>query len=233
MSQLLENFHSVQHAVAQAALDAKRDPASVRLLAVSKTFPADDVQQVFLDGQRCFGENRVQELTEKAKILDKSIEWHLIGHLQQNKVRAALEFSHWIHAVDTPELYRRIQTIAGELSVHPKLLLEINISGEESKFGFTPEAALAFAKTLSGDGPAPLVGLMTMAPFEAPEEELHRIFSGLRILRDQMQDIRGIAMPELSMGMSGDYPIAIQEGATIVRIGTAIFGHRTKVVSDN
>ncbi len=227
MSQLLENFHSVQQSVAQAAIDAGRNPAEVRLLAVSKTFPAEDIQQVFQDGQRCFGENRVQELTEKAKVLDKSIEWHLIGHLQQNKVRAALEFSNWIHAVDTPELYRRIQNIAGELDVHPKLLLEINISGEESKFGFTPEAAVEFAKTLTQEGPAPLVGLMTMAPFEASPEELHKIFGGLRALRDQMQEIRGIPMPELSMGMSGDYPIAIQEGATIVRIGTAIFGHRT------
>lgn len=226
MTQLLENFHLVQQNVAQAALDAGRDPATVRLLAVSKTFPAEDVQEVFLAGQKCFGENRVQELTEKGKVLSREIEWHLIGHLQQNKVRAALEFASWIHAVDTPELLHRIEAISAELSVHPKLLLEVNISGEESKFGLTPDAALELAKSLPADAPAPLTGLMTMAPFEAPEEQLHRIFGGLRQLRDRIQEIRGTALPELSMGMSGDYRVAIQEGATIVRIGTAIFGHR-------
>lgn len=226
MATLIENFNLVREQVAQAAVDAGRSPDSVRLLAVSKTFPAEDVLQVFQAGQACFGENRVQELSEKAKILPKEIEWHLIGHLQQNKVRAALEFSNWIHAIDTPELMARIQTIAAELNVSPKLLLEVNISGEESKFGLMPEKALELAKSLPNNPQAPLVGLMTMAPFEAPEDELHRVFGGLRALRDRIQDETGRELPHLSMGMSGDYKIAIQEGATIVRIGTAIFGHR-------
>ena len=226
MQTLVENFNFVRQQVSKAAEEAGRDPSTVRLLAVSKTFPADDVKEVFSAGQTCFGENRVQELSEKAKTLSDKIEWHLIGHLQQNKVRAALEFSDWIHAVDTPELMARIQTIAAELDVHPKLLLEVNISGEESKFGLTPDQALELAKSLPPSPQAPLVGLMTMAPFEAPEAELHRIFGGLRELRDRIAAETGKALPELSMGMSGDYKIAIAEGATIVRIGTAIFGHR-------
>ncbi len=230
MATLLENYFAVKESVRRAAEEAGRDPAGVRLLAVSKTFPAADIQQVYEGtGQLAFGENRVQELKEKAPVLPKEIQWHLIGHLQQNKVRAALEHAQWIHGIDTPRLFLRIQEVASEMRVAPKLLLEVNVSGEESKFGFTPQVVREFAHTLAARGTAlqaPLVGLMTMAPLGADDDCLTRTFAGLRGLRDEIQDILGTPLPELSMGMSGDYPAAIREGATIVRIGTAIFGHR-------
>ncbi len=230
MATLLENYFAVKESVRRAAEEAGRDPAGVRLLAVSKTFPAADIQQVYEGtGQLAFGENRVQELKEKSPVLPKEIQWHLIGHLQQNKVRAALEHAQWIHGIDTPRLFLRIQEVASEMRVAPKLLLEVNVSGEESKFGFTPQVVREFAHTLAARGTAlqaPLVGLMTMAPLGADDDCLTRTFAGLRGLRDEIQDILGTPLPELSMGMSGDYPAAIREGATIVRIGTAIFGHR-------
>ncbi len=230
MATLLENYFAVKESVRRAAEDAGRDPAGVRLLAVSKTFPAADIREVYEGaGQVAFGENRVQELKEKAPVLPKEIQWHLIGHLQQNKVRAALEHAQWIHGIDTPKLFFRIQEVAAEMQAAPKLLLEVNVSGEESKFGFPPQSAREFAGTLSACGtlPAPLVGFMTMAPLDADGDCLKRTFAGLRSLRDAIQDILGTPLPELSMGMSGDYPAAIREGATIVRIGTAIFGHRS------
>lgn len=230
MATLLENYFAVKESVRRAAEDAGRDPAGVRLLAVSKTFPAADIQEVYEGaGQLAFGENRVQELKEKAPVLPKEIQWHLIGHLQQNKVRAALEHAQWIHGIDTPKLFLRIQEVSIEMGVSPKLLLEVNVSGEESKFGFTPQSVREFARTLATRGtalPAPLVGLMTMAPLGADDDCLKKTFAGLRTLREEIQDILGTPLPELSMGMSGDYPAAIREGATIVRIGTAIFGHR-------
>ncbi len=227
MSQLVANLTSVRESVAQAAVAAGRSPESVRLLAVSKTFPAADVLEAYSQGgQLCFGENRVQELESKAPVLPTEIEWHLIGHLQNNKVRAALKFASWIHSVDKPELLNRIEKIAAELSVHPKLLLEVNISGEASKFGLRPEEVSQLLAELPADAPAPVVGLMTMAPLDATDAELHQVFGGLRELRDSLEREHKIQLPELSMGMSGDYHIAIAEGATIVRVGTAIFGHR-------
>ncbi len=228
MSCLLKNFDAVTQDLTRICQACGRDPHTVQLLAVSKTFPAQDVEELFL-GRRhlAFGENRVQELKEKAPRLSREIQWHLIGHLQANKVRSALEYAQWIHGVDTASLFWRIQDIAAQTGASPRLLLEVNVSGEESKFGFTPEEALALAReTASRSLQAPLAGLMTMAPFQAPQETLEKVFGGLRSLRDQLEQVRGEAMPELSMGMSGDYAEAIRQGATIVRIGTAIFGHR-------
>ncbi|MGN0866280.1 MAG: YggS family pyridoxal phosphate-dependent enzyme [Oligosphaeraceae bacterium] len=228
MSCLLKNFDAVTQDLTRVCQDCGRSPDSVRLLAVSKTFPAQDVEELFQGRHHlAFGENRVQELKEKAPRLPRELQWHLIGHLQANKVRTALEYARWIHGVDTASLFWRIQDIAAQVDATPRLLLEVNVSGEESKFGFTPEDALALAREI-GARPlqAPLAGLMTMAPFQAPRETLEKVFGGLRQLRDQLEQIRSEPLPELSMGMSGDYPEAIRQGATIVRIGTAIFGHR-------
>ncbi len=196
---------------------------NARLIAVSKTFPASCVQEAYDAGQRAFGENRVQELQEKAPVLPHDIEWHLIGHLQANKVRHALEHASWIHSIDTEALLRRVDRIATEMGKNPRLLLEVNVGREESKFGLMPEEVCGVLQSF----PCPRVcGLMTVAPAEATPEELHRIFAQLRELKEEASRASGLALTELSMGMSGDFEIAIAEGATMVRVGSAIFGHR-------
>ena len=213
----------VKARLAAALKAAGRAEGDARLIAVSKTFPAECAAEAYRCGQHAFGENRVQELAEKAPKLPADIEWHLIGHLQQNKVRTALEHAAWIHSIDSLALLQRTVRIAGELGVSPKLLLEVNISGEESKFGLTPADV---PSVLEGCPTPMLAGFMTVAPLGASETELHRIFGGLRKLRDEMEAKSGLRLPELSMGMSGDFEIAVTEGATMVRVGTAIFGHR-------
>ena len=222
---IAENLKSINERIANALAKSGRPADGARLLAVSKTFPAEVVKEAYDAGQLCFGENRVQELAEKAPKLPSDITWHLIGHLQQNKVRQALQHAAWIHSVDSSDLFARINRIAAELNVAPRILLEVNISGEESKFGLKPDDV---EKTVADNlgGPASCVGLMTVAPALASEAELHKIFEGLRNLRDKIQSNLKTSLPELSMGMSGDFEIAIAEGATIVRIGSAIFGHR-------
>jgi hypothetical protein len=222
---LEEQLLQVRAAVAEAAKAAGRDPQTVKLLAVSKTFPASDIQQAWEAGQRAFGENRVQELSEKAPVLPADCEWHLIGHLQHNKVKQALEHAAWIHSVDSLSLLRRLNLLAEQMGKSPKILLEVNVSGEESKFGLKPSEVRDLVLDAQG-GPCRLCGLMTMAPLGAEEAVLHSVFGGLRTLRDEVSAATGQPLPELSMGMSGDFRVAIAEGATIVRIGTAIFGHR-------
>ena len=205
---IAENLKSINERIANALAKSGRPADGARLLAVSKTFPAEVVKEAYDVGQLCFGENRVQELAEKAPKLPSDITWHLIGHLQQNKVRQALQHAAWIHSVDSSDLFARINRIAAELNVAPRILL--------------------VEKTVADNlgGPASCVGLMTVAPALASEAELHTIFEGLRNLRDKIQSNLKTSLPELSMGMSGDFEIAIAEGATIVRIGSAIFGHR-------
>jgi pyridoxal phosphate enzyme (YggS family) len=173
-----------------------------------------------------FGENRVQELSEKVPALSQDIEWHLIGHLQGNKVSKAVELADLIHSVDSEKLLRRIDRIAGELGKRQKILLELNISGEQSKFGETADAAASLVSLALSLPNIDLQGFMTMAPFGAEECELRKVFSTLREFRNNMEKEFNVSLPELSMGMSSDYEYAIAEGATIVRIGTAIFGKR-------
>ncbi len=225
MNAIQDNLKAVGERIEMALGRAGRAPGAARLLAVSKTFPAAAVQEAYAAGQRCFGENRVQELAAKAPALPSDCEWHLIGHLQQNKVRQALGYAAWIHSVDTPALLERIQLLADEVGAAPKLLLEVNVSGEESKFGFAPDAVEAALAGMPA-GPAACVGLMTVAPMGADASALRGVFGGLRQLRDRLQSRLGLSLPELSMGMSSDLEVAIAEGATIVRVGTAIFGHR-------
>ena len=227
MNQLQENYRRVLDAVAQAASDANRKPGEVRLLAVSKTFPAEDIRTVFESGQIRFGENKVQELQSKVPALPPEIEWHLIGHLQSNKAAKAVEYAHWIHSVDSVKLAEKIASAAEKLNKKIKLLLEINISGEESKFGLHSfDDAAPVAEAALKCPQLELCGLMTMAEPGVSEMRLRSTFAGLRTLRDRMETEFKIPMPELSMGMTSDYREAILEGATIVRIGTAIFGGR-------
>ncbi len=227
MSAIARNLSEVREAVADEARKASRAADSVRLLAVSKTFPAEDVKEAYDAGQRMFGENRVQELEAKAPLLPADIEWHLIGHLQSNKAAKAVEYASWIHSVDSGKLLERIAKAAEQCGKTVNVLLEVNISGEASKFGLRDygeirEIAAGALKMRN----LRLRGLMTMAEFDASEARLHETFAGLRAMRDRLERDLSVQLPELSMGMSSDYPAAIAEGATIVRIGTAIFGRR-------
>ena len=227
MAALLENYQRVLDSVRQAALDAGRTPDSVRLLAVSKTFPPEDIRSVFEAGQLCFGENKVQELQSKVPVLPPEIEWHLIGHLQSNKAAKAVEYASWIHSVDSVHLAQKIAGAAERLNKKVKILLEVNISGEESKFGLHSfEDTAPVAEMLLTASNLELSGLMTMAEPGVPEARLRSTFSGLRELRDRLETEFRIRLPELSMGMTSDFREAILEGSTMVRIGTAIFGGR-------
>ena len=227
MSALLENYQRVLDSVRQAALDAGRTPDSVRLLAVSKTFPPEDIRTVFEAGQLCFGENKVQELQSKVPVLPPEIEWHLIGHLQSNKAAKAVEYASWIHSVDSVHLAQKVAGAAERLNKKVKILLEVNISGEESKFGLHSfEDTAPVAEMLLTASNLQLCGLMTMAEPGVPEARLRSTFAGLRELRDRLETEFRIRLPELSMGMTSDFREAILEGSTMVRIGTAIFGGR-------
>lgn len=228
---LKEHLYAVREQIAEAAKKAGRDPASVKLLAVSKTFPAEDILKVFHCGQIEFGENRVQELETKVPVLPEEISWHLIGHLQSNKADKAVALAEFIHSVDSVKLLQKIETAAEKRDKIQKILLEVNVSGEESKYGISGYDALrSVAEAAVKLEHVKLFGLMTMAPLGADSSVLHATFGGLRKFRDDLQKEFGIQLPELSMGMSGDFAAAIEEGATIVRIGTAIFGGRTRPV---
>ena len=226
MKHIAVNLSEVQEMVIAAAEKSGRAPESVKLIAVSKTFPAAAVLKAYELGQRRFGENKVQELALKSSELPQDIQWHMIGHLQGNKVKLAVENADYIHAVDSVKLLQRIDRLAGELGRSPKILLEINISGEESKFGANTGLARELLENAAECKNTQVVGLMTMAPFGVPEQELRSIFGSLRQLRDALQTEFKLDLPELSMGMSGDFEIAIEEGATMVRIGTLLFGRR-------
>lgn len=228
-SQISANLDMVLDAIAAAAEKAGRNLTEVKLVAVSKTYPAGAVAEALSAGQLSFGENRVQELEDKVPALPERIEWHLIGHLQGNKVRKALMLASWIHSVDTQKLLLKIDRVAGELGVKPKILLEVNVSGEESKFGQAiGDDAMRLARLAAKCGNIDFQGLMTMAPFGADERGLRGVFARLRGLRDRIAVDTGLALPELSMGMSADFVEAIAEGATMVRIGSAIFGNRVQ-----
>ncbi|MDD4181019.1 MAG: YggS family pyridoxal phosphate-dependent enzyme [Victivallaceae bacterium] len=223
---LVRQLEEVRTAVKNATLNAERPPDSAKLIAVSKTFPVEDILAAFHAGQLHFGENKAQELEQKAPLLPKEIEWHFIGHIQSNKSAKVLQYASWIHSVNSLKLLKRLERQAGELGKRPNILLEVNISGETNKTGATVANTETMLKTAVKCKNLRVVGLMTMPPFDASTEELHRIFSALRVLRDDWQKKYEIELPELSMGMSGDFITAIAEGSTMVRIGTAIFGKR-------
>lgn len=213
--------------IAAAARKAGRAEDSVALLAVSKTFPVSDIMHAYADGQRLFGENRLQEAMEKMPAMPQDCEWHLIGPLQRNKVRKALEhgFS-LLEAVDSRKLAEAISRIAGELGVTARILLEVNVDGEESKHGFTPAGLLEEWGALVALPHMEIRGLMCIpAPTETPEGA-RPAFAALRTLAETLRARGPLPLPELSMGMSHDYAVAVEEGATIVRVGSAIFGKR-------
>ena len=227
MGRLWENSQEIRRRIDAAAIAAHREPRDIRLLTVSKTFPASDIAELYGCGVRAFGESRIPELEAKAAQLPADIEWHFIGQLQSNKVRKAVKLARVIHSVDSVALIERIDRIAAEENTRPQILLEINISGEASKSGAPPEAAAELCRAAFAATHLTLSGLMTMAPADASEPVFDAVFGGLAALRNRLVEIFGRPLPELSMGMSGDFPAAIARGATIVRVGSAIFGRRS------
>lgn len=223
---ITDNLADVYRRIAAAAVGAGRNPESVRLLAVSKRVAVERIRSAYATGQRLFGENLVQELQTKATQLPADCEWHFIGHLQANKVRATVAAAAWIHSVDSLKLLERVDRIAGEEGRRPAVLLQLNVSGEVSKFGAGPSAAAALLEKALSCPHVDCRGFMTMAPFDAEEGVLRRIFSQLRTIRDRLESEFSVKLPDLSMGMSDDFEIAIEEGATIVRVGAAVFGGR-------
>ena len=225
---IADNIMQIRAKITEYAIASGRSADAVRLLAVSKTFPAADIAEAReTASQFMFGENRVQELAEKAPVLPDDIQWHIIGHLQSNKAAKAAELAHWVHSVDSEKLLNKLQAGAEAANRTLNILLEVNWTGEESKSGIHgADEALRLAEMAVSCKNLNLRGLMTMAEFDATEARLRETFSGVRELRDRMERELGLTLPELSMGMSGDFREAILEGATIVRIGTAIFGRR-------
>ena len=229
---IARNLAAVRARLEQAARTAGRDPATVRLVAVSKNFPPEAVLAAAAAGQVDFGENRVQEGLQKIRATaDHQIRWHLIGHLQSNKAKRAAQSFAAIHSIDSLDLLRRVDEGATEVGQHPTLLVQVDLAGETTKFG-APEADLpgifGAAGTLRS---ARLAGLMVLPPYSDDPEGARPWFRRLRAIRDALlqSGVSPDTLQELSMGMSHDFHVAIEEGATIVRVGTAIFGERPAI----
>ena len=222
-----DQLQEIKAGIAAAEQRAGRPAGSVKLLAVSKTFPVEDIMQAYNDGQRLFGENRLQEAMSKIPAMPTDCEWHLIGPLQRNKVRKALEQGFGLlQAVDSLRLAEAIARIAGELNCTARILLEVNVDGEESKHGFTPAEVQELWEQLVALPHLDIRGLMCIpAPTKTPEGA-RPAFRALRELAETLRSRGPLPLPELSMGMSHDYTVAVEEGATIVRVGSAIFGKR-------
>lgn len=219
-----------KQSIDDAARACTRSSDAIRLIAVSKGHAKEAIAAAVAAGQKDFGESTTQDALPKiSQLANPSIDWHFIGHLQTNKARFIPGNFSWLHSLDSLELARKLSRRAGEQSATVNILIEVNISGDPKKHGLTPEALTDFIENyLKQDFPAlPLRGLMTIGPHAAPEKEIRACFAALRRLRDDCQQRFGLNnFTELSMGMSGDYIQAIQEGATMVRVGTAIFGGR-------
>jgi len=227
-SSIAENLATVRENIERAAHSAGRDPASVKLVAVSKTVPAESVLEVLEAGHGLFGENYVQEAREKIQTVGRDrTRWHFIGHLQRNKVKYVFDLFDMVETVDSLRLAQEIDRRAQRAGQRMDILIEVNISGEETKSGIDPAAIIDLVRGISRMEGLRLKGLMTMPPFLEPEQ-VRPYFTALRRLRDRLRDeaIPGVELEELSMGMTSDYETAIEEGATIVRVGTGIFGPR-------
>ena len=225
---LKENLAVVEENIAKACKKAGRDRSEVTLIAVSKTKPVSMLQEIYDENIRHFGENKVQELDEKYDIMPKDIHWQMIGHLQRNKVKYIIDKAELIHSVDSIRLAETIDKEAEKHGVIANILIEVNVAKEESKFGLMPEEVPEFVEKIAGFPHIRVKGLMTIAPFVENPEENRPIFAHLRKLSVDIakKNIDNITMSILSMGMTNDYQVAIEEGATMVRVGTGIFGAR-------
>ncbi len=226
MSEVAKNLEEIQKRIANACARVGRDPASVELIAVSKTFPAEAVRAAREAGQRHFGESRLQEALPKIEALPGSLHWHFIGRVQRNKVRKILPLFEVIHAIDSSRLALYADEISKELGLYPKVFLQVNIGGEASKGGFEPDALREEMDQLLSLDRLEVIGLMCIPPAGPDAESVRPWFVALRELRDRIVAESGVTLPYLSMGMSGDFEIAIEEGSTHVRVGSAIFGNR-------
>jgi hypothetical protein len=219
----------IRRRIESAARSAGRDPSSVRLIAISKTFPVQAVREAYLAGQRDFGENRVQEALQKiSETADLEIRWHLVGHLQTNKARKAAAAFATLHSVDSVDVLEKLDAGANQAGTSPELLIQVDLAAEATKFGVSPEQVPRLLEAASRCRAAKVVGLMALPPEPESPEDSRVWFRRLRTLRDHWLDggVEPSMLRELSMGMTGDFEVAIEEGATLVRIGTAIFGSR-------
>jgi len=228
MTSISENLERVREQIAQAAAKVGRAPGEVELVAITKTHAAEKVHEAIQAGQTLFGESRVQEARAKIPELPSAIRWHFVGHLQKNKIRHALPLFEMIHSVDSLALAQEVNRIAEEEGMHPRVLLETNVAGEGSKFGFSPDKLREQMEELLVLPRLSIEGLMTIPPLAEEAEASRTYFGELRQLRDALNKEFNLKLPQLSMGMTQDYAVAIEEGATLVRVGTAIFGERSK-----
>lgn len=225
---VVENLAEVERRVCAACERAGRPREEVTLIAVSKTKPVSMIEELLPGGTRDFGENKVQELCEKYEQLPKEIRWHLIGHLQRNKVKYVVDKACLIHSVDSLRLAETISEEAVKRQLTVPVLIEVNVAGEESKFGVSPEETEELIREIAKLPGIAVKGLMTIAPFVENPEENRVHFANLKKLcvDIKMKNIDNVSMNVLSMGMTGDYEVAIEEGATMIRVGTGIFGER-------
>ncbi len=223
-----QRLAAVRERIDAACARAGRSVDEVEIVAVTKTHGPEVVRDAWEGGLRIMGENRVQEAAAKIPQSVSGPEWHLIGHLQKNKIRHALPLFSFFHSIDTPDLLAQMERIAEEADASPHILLEVNVSGESSKFGIRPDALPRMVEQALSARRLTLEGFMTMAPFSPNPEDARPHFARLRELRDKMERDFGASFPRLSMGMSGDFEVAVEEGATWVRLGTVLFGDREK-----
>src|SRR5438067_7910314 len=221
-----ENLEGVRERIAQAATKVGRAIEDIELVAISKTHDAAKVREAVEAGQSLFGESKVQEARIKIPLLPSNIHWHFVGHLQKNKIRHALPLFELIHSVDSLGLAQDMNRIAEEEAMHPRMLLEVNVTGEGSKFGFQPDKLCEQMEELLSLPRLSILGLMAIPPLAEEAEASRKYFVQLHELRDRLQTEFRVDLSQLSMGMTQDYAIAIEEGATLVRVGTAIFGER-------
>jgi len=229
MSEVNENIRRIRERVAAAAARAGRDPAGVRLMAVTKTVSDERIREAIGAGIEIIGENYVQEAKRKIELMGKSVEWHLIGHMQTNKAKYAVRLFDMIHSVNRLSLAEELNRRAAAAGTFCRVLIEVNLGGEESKSGAAPDEAPGLIRAIAAGMPnLSIQGLMTMAPWYDDPEKARPCFAGLRALRDRIvaENIQNVTMRELSMGMTDDFEVAVEEGATLVRIGRAIFGER-------
>jgi PLP dependent protein len=230
---LAANLENLRRRIKAACERAGRAPDSVTLQAVSKNQPPEAVRAAADLGVTLFGENRVQEAKVKIAQCPGKLRWHMIGHLQSNKCRDAVQLFEMIQSVDSLALAREIDKWADKSAKTMPILLEMNIAGESSKFGYSPDKLLAELNEINALRKIEIHGLMTVAPWSQEPEKVRPVFRKLRELKQRCEQILGAPLPHLSMGMSGDFEVAIEEGATLVRIGTALFGPRTAVKKES
>ena len=227
MADISDNLADIRNRISAACVRVGRDPREVSLIAVSKTFPVEAIREAAEAGQTVFGESRLQEALPKVEALPSSLHWHFIGRIQRNKVRKILPCFEVIHAIDSLRLASHTDEVAREIGLFPKVFLQVNVAGEESKGGFEPAVLCSEWDALLGLERLEILGLMCIPPAGPDAESARPWFAALRALRDQLQAASGLPLTSLSMGMSGDYEVAIEEGSTHVRVGSSIFGKRS------